>query len=237
MERKNLKKKSNPKKQPISKKNIITSLILIGFAFFGSYLIYFILQIALDTQSPMVVVVSGSMEPAINKGDLLFLRGMDAEDIKEQDGDHEGDIIVYDAKGLWEGAPEDPIVHRVVDKYKEDGRWYFITKGDANAKVDEEPVSASRVIGVVCGRVPYVGWVKIVMSDFGLFIPILIILSVPLIISILWDLVRDEEEEEEEEEEKIVSMKELILEKQAKAKDQYKDKIEVEKSSADDFDF
>ena len=96
MERKNLKKKSKPKKQPISKKNIITSLILIGFAFFGSYLIYFILQIALDTQTPMVVVVSGSMEPNINKGDLLFLRGMDAEDIKEQDGDHEGDVIVYD---------------------------------------------------------------------------------------------------------------------------------------------
>ncbi len=235
MERKNLKKKSNPKKQPISKKNIITSLILIGFAFFGSYLIYFILQVALDTQTPMVVVVSGSMEPEINKGDLLFLRGMDAEDIKEQDGDNEGDIIVYDAKGLWEGAPEDPIVHRVVDKYKEDGRWYFITKGDANDKVDKEPVSASRVIGVVCGRVPYVGWVKIVMSDYGLFIPILIILSVPLIISILWDLIKDEEEQEEEEEEKVVSMKEIILEKQAK--DQYKDKTEVDKSSDDEFDF
>lgn len=235
MERKNLKKKSKPKKQPISKKNIITSLILIGFAFFGSYLIYFILQVALDTQTPMVVVVSGSMEPEINKGDLLFLRGMDAEHIKEQDSDHEGDIIVYDAKGLWEGAPEEPIVHRVVDKYYEDGRWYFITKGDANAKVDKEPVSASRILGVVCGKVPYVGWVKIVMSDYGLFIPILIILSVPLIISILWDLIRGEEEEEEEE--KIVSMKELILEKQLKTKDQNKDKTEVKKSSDDDFDF
>ena len=235
MERKNLKKKSKPRKQPISKKNILTSLFLIGFAFFGSYLIYFILQVALNTQTPMVVVVSGSMEPEINKGDLLFLRGMDAEHIKEQDSDHEGDIIVYDARGLWDGAPEDPIVHRVVDKYKEDGRWYFITKGDANAKVDEEPVSASRVLGVVCGKVPYVGWVKIVMSDYGLFIPILIILSVPLIISILWDLIRGEEEEEEED--KIVSMKELILEKQVKTKDKYKDKTEVEKSSDDDFDF
>ena len=166
---------------------------------------------ALNTQTPMVVVVSGSMEPEINKGDLLFLRGMDAEHIKEQDSDHEGDIIVYDARGLWEGAPEDPIVHRVVDKYYEDGRWYFITKGDANAKVDKEPVSASRVLGVVCGRVPYVGWVKIIMSDYGLFIPILIILSVPLIISILWDLIRGEEEEEEED--KIETMKDLILEK------------------------
>lgn len=235
MERKNLKKKSKPRKQPISKKTILTSLFLIGFAFFGSYLIYFILQVALDTQTPMVVVVSGSMEPEINKGDLLFLRGMDAEHIKEQDSDHEGDIIVYDARGLWEGAPEDPIVHRVVDKYYEDGRWYFITKGDANAKVDKEPVSASRVLGVVCGRVPYVGWVKIIMSDYGLFIPILIILSVPLIISILWDLIRGEEEEEEED--KIETMKDLILEKQFKAKDQYKDKIEAEKNSADDFDF
>jgi len=233
MERKNLKKKSKPRKEPVSKKKILTSLFLIGFAFFGSYLIYFILQVALNTQTPMVVVISGSMEPEINKGDLLFLRGMDPENIKEQDSDHEGDIIVYDARGLWEGAPEDPIVHRVIDKYREDGRWYFITKGDANAKVDKEPVSASRVLGVVCGRVPYVGWVKIVMSDFGLFIPILIILSVPLIISILWDFIKGEEEEED----KIETMRELVLQKQIEAKDQHRDRIEVEESSDDDFDF
>ena len=120
-----------------------------------------------------------------------------------------------------------------------EGKWakQFITKGDANAKKDEEPVPASRVLGVVVGRVPYVGWVKIVMSDFGLFIPILIILSVPLIISIFWDLVKEEKEEEEDEEYKEVSVKELILEQQKSSKDLNKDKTEVEKSSEDEFDF
>jgi len=72
MERKNLTKKTRKeRREPIPKKKVAISIFLIGFAFLGSYLIYFILQIALNTSTPMVVVVSGSMEPNINKGDLL----------------------------------------------------------------------------------------------------------------------------------------------------------------------
>ncbi len=235
MDRKNLKKKSKSKNEPISKKKVLTTIFIIGFAFFGSYLIYFVMQLALNTQTPMVVVISGSMEPNINKGDLLFLRGMDPEDIKEKDSEHEGDVIVYNARGLWEGAPEDPIVHRVIDKYKKDGKWYFITKGDANNNADKEPVPAHRILGVVCGRIPYIGWIKIIMSDYGLFIPILIILSVPLIVSIIWDFMKGEEEDEEKE--KIEMIEEQITYKKIKDKDQNLDEINIEENRDDDFDF
>ncbi|MFX0186107.1 MAG: signal peptidase I [Candidatus Hodarchaeota archaeon] len=198
-----LKKKSADKKKPISKKKIIISLFLILFAFLGSFLIYFILQLALNTETPMVVVISDSMAPKINKGDLLFIQGRDPEDIEI------GDVIVFDADGLWSGAPEEPIVHRVVDRRKVDDDWEFRTKGDANSDKDEEWIPEKRVKGVVIGRIPYIGWIKIVLADYGLFIPVLIILSVPLVISILWDVIKGEEKEKEKTE-KIEDLKEDI---------------------------
>ena len=58
-----------------------------------------------DSPSPIVVVLSGSMEPAFQRGDLLFLwnRGMDTQ---------VGEIVVYNVKGK-----DIPIVHRVVRRY------------------------------------------------------------------------------------------------------------------------
>ena len=116
-----MEKKSNSTKKE-SRKKIIIAVIIIGFAFFGSFLIYFILQVALNTQSPMVVVISPSMEPNIHKGDLLFLRGVeDPADLKNGTIEEKnGDVIVFDARGLWDGAPEEPIVHRIVDKWYND---------------------------------------------------------------------------------------------------------------------
>jgi signal peptidase len=229
MLRKNLRKKSpEEKRDPIPKKKLIISVFLIGFAFFGSYLIYFILQLALNTSTPMVVVVSGSMEPNINKGDLLFVQGVDPEDIEE------GDVIVFDAHGLWFGAPEDPIVHRVIDIDEDDGKLYFETKGDANNKKDEEPIPENRVLGVVIGRIPYVGWIKIILTDYGLLLPVIIILSIPLVISILWDLVREEVEGKDESVEKI---KKISVEKDESDQEKYSLEANIEEHDDDDFDF
>ena len=215
-------------KEPISKKKVIISLLLIFFAFFGSFIIFVILQFALNTETPMVVVISNSMSPNINKGDLLFVQGRDPEDIEE------GDIIVFDAHDLWDDAPEEPIVHRVVDIDKHDGKFYFDTKGDANNDRDEEPIPGHRVKGVVCGRVPYIGWIKIVIADYGLFIPILIILAVPLIVSIIWDLLKEEEEEEKEKIEKAEEIdNEIKMEEERKRLE----KIEIKDDRKDDFDF
>ena len=154
----------------------------------------------------MVVVVSGSMEPKLHKGDLLFLRGKDAENIKNGTIEgKEGDIIVFDARGLWVNAPSDPIVHRVIDKWYVNGDgWYFKTKGDANSFPDEGEVPESSILGVVTGRIPYIGWVKIVLTDSGLLIPLLVIVSALLIISLIWDITKKEDDEEEIKSEKKI---------------------------------
>lgn len=65
------------------------------------------LSIFTDSSSPIVVVLSGSMEPAMQRGDLLVLwnRNIWSETAV-------GDIVVYSVKGK-----DIPIVHRVVRKF------------------------------------------------------------------------------------------------------------------------
>lgn len=66
------------------------------------------LSIALNTESPIVVVLSGSMEPAFQRGDLLFLA------MPAQKPLHSGDITVYNVPGA-----DIPIVHRVIEVHDE----------------------------------------------------------------------------------------------------------------------
>lgn len=66
------------------------------------------LSIATNTESPIVVVLSGSMEPAFRRGDLLFLSLPPKEPLQT------GDITVYNVPGA-----EIPIVHRVIEIHDE----------------------------------------------------------------------------------------------------------------------
>ena len=189
---------SENSKKPVIKKKVIVAVLLISFAFFGSFIIYFVLQVSLNTQTPIVVVVSGSMAPTINEGDILFVQGRDPSLIQNGSAvEKDGDIIVFNAYGLWSSAPLDPIVHRVIEKWYDNGTWYFRTKGDANSVPDPVQISEDKVIGVVIGGIPFIGWIKIVLTESGLLIPLLIIISVLLIISIVWDFVKEEEKDSE----------------------------------------
>jgi signal peptidase len=186
-------------KKPIPHKKVIIAVAMIIIAFFGSFFVYFILQVSLNTESPIVVVISGSMEPTIHEGDLLFIMGKDADDIRNGTAeDRNGDIIVYDARGLWAGAPQEPIVHRVIDKYLVGDIWYFRTKGDANYLPDQAPVPESRIIGVVIGGIPYIGWIKIFLTESNLLIPLLVVISALLIFSIVKDIIKGEHKDQDE---------------------------------------
>ncbi|MFX0047273.1 MAG: signal peptidase I [Candidatus Hermodarchaeota archaeon] len=190
-------KNANEKgKKPIPHKKVIIAVAMIILAFFGSFFVYFILQVTLNTETPIVVVISGSMEPTIHEGDLLFVMGTDAENIKNGTAeDKEGDVIVFNAP--WTGAPQEPIVHRVINKYQVGDEWFFETKGDANSLPDPDPVPESNVIGIVIGGIPYIGWVKIFLTNTGLLIPLLVIISALLIISIVRDIIKGEDKDQD----------------------------------------
>ncbi len=198
-----MKNATKREKKSVSRKKFVIAIVMISIAFFGSFLVYFILQISFNTESPIVVVISPSMEPQIHTGDLLFVMGREPENIKKGTvADKDGDIIVFDAYGLWHTAPVEPIVHRVVDKYQVGDTWYFRTKGDANPIPDAAPIPESRIIGVVIGGIPYIGWVKIILTESGLLIPLLVIISALLIISIVRDIYKGDEEDQVEKKNK-----------------------------------
>ena len=198
-----MKRKEKPKgkKKLGSNKAIIITIILIIVAISSSFLLYFILQVSLNTSTPIVVVTSPSMSPTINEGDLLFVRGVDPETIRNGTAeDKDGDVIIFDAKGLWAGAPSIPVVHRVVNKRNNGGIWEFLTKGDANLFRDGYPAEAwvpeDRIYGIVIGGIPYIGWVKIILTDSGLLIPLIVIVALILVVSIVWDVYKEQQEKQ-----------------------------------------
>lgn len=162
---------------------------------------------------PLVAVESGSMEPHLYRGDLVFVMDetrlspdyavegtgvVTAQVAAEHDytkfGD-EGDVIVYRPYG---SASETPVIHRAHFWVEEGENWYqqanpeyvqadsceelrycpapydgFITKGDnavSNNYYDQArgistPVKPQWVQGRAVFRVPWLGWVRLAVSD------------------------------------------------------------------------
>jgi len=121
------------------------------------------LSVATNSSSPIVVVLSGSMEPAFQRGDLLFLwnRGMETQ---------VGEVVVYNVRGK-----DIPIVHRVVRRFGGGtSPLRLLTKGDNNSADDTELYARGQdylerskdVIGSVVGYVPFVGYVTILLSEY-----------------------------------------------------------------------
>ena len=91
-------------------------------------------------------VVSGSMEPGIPVGSVIYVKEAEPETIQE------GDIIVFSRDGSI-------VTHRVEENRYVEGE--FVTKGDANSGEDMEPVKYENLEGRVERHIPALG---IVMS-------------------------------------------------------------------------
>lgn len=99
------------------------------------------------------VVVSGSMEPTIPVGSLVFAKEVEPATLQK------GDIIVFysteaaSPSGGVNGAI--PITHRVVENNTEAGE--VITKGDANESEDMNPAAYINIVGKVFTHIPGLG--------------------------------------------------------------------------------
>ncbi|BGP56731.1 hypothetical protein JCM8202_004497 [Rhodotorula sphaerocarpa] len=121
------------------------------------------LSVACNTESPVVVVLTESMEPAIQRGDLLFLTMPRSSPLRH------GDITVYKVPG----API-PIVHRVIEAHNEPNNTdqWILTKGDNNPVDDVgmyrgmRYLKRSHLVGKVQAYVPYVGYGTILLNDY-----------------------------------------------------------------------
>ncbi|MED6120489.1 Signal peptidase complex catalytic subunit S11C [Stylosanthes scabra] len=114
------------------------------------------------SESPVVVVLSGSMEPAFKRGDILFL-------YMSKDPIRAGHILVFNVDGR-----DIPIVHRVIEVHErqDTGEVDILTKGDSNL-VDDRVLYAQdqlwlqrhHIMGRAIGFLPYAGWVTIILTE------------------------------------------------------------------------
>lgn len=128
-------------------------------------------------------VISPSMEPEYGVGDLIYVKQVNPEYIKE------GDVITFLVN-------EDLLVgtHRVVRVDRENKHFY--TKGDANQVEDGEPVHYNNVIGVPRFSIPKLGYVSdFIQNPPGTYITLGIGLALILIV-FLPDMLRKKEEED-----------------------------------------
>ncbi|KAE9416569.1 hypothetical protein Angca_007499, partial [Angiostrongylus cantonensis] len=102
------------------------------------------LMVVTGSESPIVVVLSGSMEPAFFRGDLLLLTNDQSDPIRT------GDVTVFKIEGR-----DIPIVHRVI---KVDDRGLYAP--------GQMWLHRSDVVGRTKGILPYVGMVTILMNDY-----------------------------------------------------------------------
>ena len=120
------------------------------------------------------IVLSGSMEPSIMTGDMVF--------VKETDGDslQVGDVIAYRSGGAV-------ITHRIVEVATEGGAKRYITQGDANDSPDQTSVKPAEVEGIYRRRIAGAGNLAMFMQTTT---GMILFVVCPLVLFILWDVIR-----------------------------------------------
>lgn len=91
------------------------------------------------------IVLSGSMETKIHRGDLIIVKDIDPSELVLED------VITF------RDADETITTHRIIEIVEREGITYFITKGDNNNSQDQNLVEFEDVEGIYVLRIPAVG--------------------------------------------------------------------------------
>lgn len=103
----------------------------------ATYIIIILIGIVIAQH--MNVVVSGSMEPVLYRGDIVIIdTNPDVNNLQV------GDIVVY--KATW--FPQ-PVIHRIIAKTETSSGTVYTIQGDNNPSPDPAPVQSSQIISKV----------------------------------------------------------------------------------------
>lgn len=124
-------------------------------------------------------VVTGSMQPTLNVGDVILIKGV------ENQGDIDvGDIVTYKStQGAFAGSY---ITHRVVQIVINNGEYQYIMRGDDNPANDTEYINLEKVTGVYIKNIVFIQFLFGVLSNPIIFI---LIVVVPLLIILMMQVV------------------------------------------------
>lgn len=100
-----------------------------------------------------LAIGSGSMQPNLERGDMILVEKSDKYDEMEI-----GEILVYRHSNVV-------MVHRIVERREDDGKWTFTTKGDANGSEDNWVVGQGEVIGIAKGKIAMFGYPTLWLNE------------------------------------------------------------------------
>ena len=133
-------------------------------------LIAFLLSFSLLNVSGLIksqIVLTGSMSPAINPGDMVISTTPDKKVPQI------GDVVVYAGK-KFDGSKVASFAHRIIDGNATTG---FTVKGDNNPDPDTQKPVLSEIEGVVLLTIPFVGqllnpqvFVLLLLVGFGIWL-------------------------------------------------------------------
>lgn len=102
--------------------------------------------------------------PQINVGDIVIVKEVKEEELKE------GDIISFRKN-------DEIITHRIQEIEEKDNQTQYITKGDNNNTKDEIPVEYNNIEGKVEKIIPYLGYATIFLKNKTTILVILLIFA------------------------------------------------------------
>ena len=132
-----------------NKKNyalLIIPLIITGIIFYytSGYFKYY-----------AVAIASGSMSPEIDKGDIVIIDKIN----NNYSNAKVGDILAYEYNQVL-------IVHRIVNIIRDNGEYFFYTKGDSNDNKDNYVIKEEMIKGIVKNKIPYIGLPTIWINQY-----------------------------------------------------------------------
>ena len=108
-----------------------------------------------------LIVLTDSMHPVIESGDLIICHTEDAENIKV------GDIIAFfDPAGNGTSI----VTHKVIELTEKDGELAFVTKGDANTMEDRVTAKGDKLIGRYVKTLKGLTWLSRSMQKQGILV-------------------------------------------------------------------
>ena len=111
------------------------------------------------------VVLTGSMEPTINPGDVVILQP------HLTTPPNVGDIVTYTGR-RFDGTPVSAFTHRIIAGDSVKG---YVLKGDANPNPDTQQVKLNDIVGKVIFRIPFIGKL-LIPKNLVTIIPLLFVL-------------------------------------------------------------
>lgn len=114
-----------------------------------------------------MIVLSGSMETRIYTGDLVFVKMIDIDSLREND------IIAF------RNETDTVTTHRIIEIIEENGEKLFRTKGDNNSAEDANLVKEGEIEGIYVFKISGLGnFLMFLQEPTGLAVSLLIILVV-----------------------------------------------------------